>query len=386
MGSTTEQSAVEAGPDSPSEPRFGNVTHLEAAEARFHDREARYRELLNALPAAIYTTDAAGRITFYNDAAVALAGRRPVLGTDEWCVTWRLFKPDGSPLPHDQCPMAVALKEGRAVRGEEAIAERPDGSRVWFVPYPTPLRDETGALVGAVNMLVDITHRKQAEERQMLLANEVNHRANNILAVVQAALRLTQASTVEEFRRVMEGRIDALAHAHNLLAQSRWTGADLHRLVGEELKPYLGGDQPRVRIDGDPTPLSPAVAQCLAMILHELATNAAKHGALSSPAGRVCVDWRTVAPDRLALRWAETDGPPAAAPASAGVGTKVVRAAVAQAAGDIRFDWTPAGMACEIQVPLSRGVEGRPRLSPGVAEGGVPESDIGAARASVAGL
>ncbi len=360
MGSTTEQSAIEAAPDSLSRPGSGKVTHLVAAEARFHEREARYRELLNALPAAIYTTDAAGRITFYNDAAVALAGRRPVLGTDEWCVTWRLYKPDGSPLPHHECPMAVALKEGRAVRGEEAIAERPDGSRVWFVPYPTPLRDESGAVVGAVNMLVDITHRKQAEERQTLLANEVDHRANNIFAVIQAALRLTRASTVEEFRRVMEGRIGALARAHNLLAQSRWAGADLRRLVDEELKPYLGGDRPRARIDGDPTPLSAAVAQCLAMILHELAANAAKHGALSSPAGRVHVDWRIVAPDRLALRWAETGGPPAGAPARVGVGTKVIRAAVAQAAGDIRFDWAPTGMACEIQLPLAKGVEDRP--------------------------
>lgn len=353
MESTAVRATVEAGLDSPSSPPSGNVTHLAAAGAHFRERETHYRELLNALPAAIYTTDAAGRITFYNEAATALAGRRPVLGTDEWCVTWRLYNPDGSPLPHDECPMAVALKEGRAVRGGEAIAERPDGTRVWFAAHPTPLWDESGAVVGAVNMLVDITHRKQAEERQALLANEVNHRANNILAVIQAALRLTQAPTVEAFKRVMEGRIGALAHAHTLLAQSRWTGADLRRLVGEELKPYLGGDQPRARIDGDPTPLTPAVAQCLAMILHELAANAVSHGALTSPAGRVNVDWRTVATDRLVLGWAETGGPPTAAPARVGVGSKLIRAAIAQAGGDVQFDWGPAGLACEIQLPLA---------------------------------
>ena len=120
--------------------------------------------LLEALPVAIYTTDAAGRITFYNKAAAELAGREPVLGSDEWCVTWRLYNPDGSPLPHDQCPMAVALRENRPVRGTEAIAERPDGSRVHFIPYPTPLQDSRGRLIGAVNLLIDISDRKVIEE------------------------------------------------------------------------------------------------------------------------------------------------------------------------------------------------------------------------------
>ncbi len=138
-------------------------TRVAERAAQLRSSERRFRDLLEALPAAVYTTDAAGRITYYNQAAVDLAGRRPTLGTDEWCVTWRLYQPDGTPMPHDQCPMAVALKENRPVRGLEAVAERPDGTRVPFIPYPTPLRDETGALVGAVNMLVDITERKQAE-------------------------------------------------------------------------------------------------------------------------------------------------------------------------------------------------------------------------------
>jgi PAS domain S-box-containing protein len=133
------------------------------AEAALHESERRIRELLDALPAAVYTTDAAGRITYYNQAAVQFAGRQPMLGTDEWCVTWRLYRPDGTPMRHDECPMAVALKENRPIRGAEAIAERPDGTRIPFLPYPTPLRDASGALVGAVNMLVDITERKRAE-------------------------------------------------------------------------------------------------------------------------------------------------------------------------------------------------------------------------------
>jgi len=126
------------------------------ARASLHRAEQRFRRRLNAFPAAVYTTDADGRITFYNDAAVSFAGRRAQLGTDQWCVTWRLYSPDGTPLPHDECPMAIALKENRPIRGVQAIAERPDGSRVRFVPHPTPLRDASGAVVGAVNMLLDV--------------------------------------------------------------------------------------------------------------------------------------------------------------------------------------------------------------------------------------
>lgn len=132
-----------------------DVTDLERMGEQLRDGERHMRELLDALPAALYTTDAEGRITFYNKAAVELAGRTPQLG-DQWCVTWRLYRPDGTPLPHDQCPMAVALKENRAVRGVQAIAERPDGTRVPFIPYPTPLRDASGSVVGAVNMLVPV--------------------------------------------------------------------------------------------------------------------------------------------------------------------------------------------------------------------------------------
>jgi PAS domain S-box-containing protein len=133
-------------------------------EEAFQLGESYFRELLDALPAAVYVTDAEGRVIFFNAACVEFAGRTPVLGSDYWCVSWRLLAPDGTPLPHDRCPMAIALKEDRAVRGAEAIAERPDGTRVPFIPYPTPLHDADGRLIGAVNMLVDITERKKAEE------------------------------------------------------------------------------------------------------------------------------------------------------------------------------------------------------------------------------
>jgi PAS domain S-box-containing protein len=127
-------------------------------------------EFLNALPAAIYLTDAAGRITYFNEAAAAMWGRRPKLNVDLWCGSWRLFWPDGTPMPHDACPMAITLKERRAVRGGQAIAERPDGSRVPFMAFPTPLHDASGAFVGALNMLIDMSENQHAEQVSHRLA------------------------------------------------------------------------------------------------------------------------------------------------------------------------------------------------------------------------
>jgi PAS domain S-box-containing protein len=172
-----------------------------------HRPEDHFRELLDSLPAAIYTTDAVGRITFYNRAAVELSGREPRLGADQWCVSWRLLLPDGTPLPHDQCPMAVALREDRPIRDVEIIAERPDGTRLNLLPYPTPLHDGTGGLIGAVNMLVDITDRKRAEQAVQELNETLEQR------VAERTRQLTQAfnqlgASEERFRLLVEGVTD----------------------------------------------------------------------------------------------------------------------------------------------------------------------------------
>ena len=141
-----------------------------------------FRAILGALPAAVYTTNAAGQITYFNEAAAALWGHRPELGSSEWCGSWKLYWPDGRPLPHDQCPMAIALREGRPVRGVEAVAERPDGSRVPFMPFPTPLHDASGTLIGAVNMLVDLSDRNRAGEYAQQLAAIVTSSDDAILS------------------------------------------------------------------------------------------------------------------------------------------------------------------------------------------------------------
>jgi PAS domain-containing protein len=132
------------------------------AVAAARDGEGQLQAVLAALPAPIYTTDADGWITFYNDACIDFAGRTPNVGADRWCVTWKLFGEDGNFLPHEDCPMAVAIKEKRAVRGAVAAAERPDGTRVMFTPYPTPLIGDDGEIVGAVNILIDVTDHRQA--------------------------------------------------------------------------------------------------------------------------------------------------------------------------------------------------------------------------------
>jgi PAS domain S-box-containing protein len=139
--------------------------------------------ILQSLPVAVYTTDAAGRITFYNEAAAQLWGVRPELGKSEFCGSWKMYWPDGTPLAHHECPMALALKEKRPIRGMEAIAERPDGTRVPFIPSPSPLFDDSGALIGAVNTLVDITERYETELRM----RESEARYRGIAAIVESS-------------------------------------------------------------------------------------------------------------------------------------------------------------------------------------------------------
>jgi PAS domain S-box-containing protein len=153
----------------------------EAGEALLRG-ETHFQQVLDLLPAAVYITNAAGLIAYYNEAAASLWGHHPPLGLSEWCGSWKLYWPDGRPLPHDQCPMALALREERPVRGMEAIAERPDGIRIPFIPYPTPFYDASGALIGAVNMLVDITDRKRAEEYAQRLALIVESSDDAIIA------------------------------------------------------------------------------------------------------------------------------------------------------------------------------------------------------------
>lgn len=331
---------------------FHEATETRTAANVSPEHEKSFRELLDALTVAIYTTDVDGRITFYNRAAAELWGRETGLKSAHWCGSWKLFWPNGSDMRHDECPMAQAIKENRAIRGAETMAERPDGTRIWFVPYPTPLYDSDGMLVGAVNMLIDITDRKRNEKRLELLSRELDHRAKNMLAVVQSIVRLSKAPTVPDFSDVLLGRIAALAHAHTLLSESRWEGADLTRLIEEELAPYRSGGRSGADIRGPRVLLNSAIAQPIAMALHELTTNAAKYGALSHPGGRVKIEWSHSAGGTLRLTWVESGGPAVRMPTRSNFGTTLIELTIRdQLNGSVEFDWRPTGLACEIEVP-----------------------------------
>jgi len=456
------------------------------------------REILQALPVAIYTTDAAGRITFYNEAAAALWGCHPELGTSEFCGSWKLYWPDGTPLPHDQCPMALALKQGRANRGMEAVAERPDGTRVPFIPYPTPLFDAEGRLTGAVNMLVDIsdrhraeqqaqvaaeeraigeqaeqrlaaivessedaivakdlngiitnwnrgaerlfgytpaeaigqpitilipadrldeepeilarirrgehvehfdtirrrkdgslieisltispirsrtgeivgaskiardiTERQRARERQILLLREMSHRVKNLFALAGAVVTLSTrtARSPAELAEQVRNRLGTLARAHELTlpdlrSEQAVTPTTLDALARTIVSAFEEGTDGRITIAGPEVAVGGHAVTSLALLLHELATNAAKYGALTTAAGRIAIVW-TVEDDVLSLSWAERDGPPADGAANGdGFGTWLVDGTIkGQLQGQIARRWDAEGLTILMTMPLDR--------------------------------
>jgi PAS domain S-box-containing protein len=244
------------------------------------------------------------------------------------------------------------LKRGERIDHYETVRKRKDGRLIEISLTVSPVKNAEGRIVGASKIARDITERKLAEERIRLLAREVDHRAKNLLALVQATVHLTRADTPEELKRAIEGRIRAIANAHTLIAQSRWAGANFHTLVVEELAPFGRHPDVRAEIEGPDLILQPATAQSMAIALHELATNAAKYGALSTPNGRVRVEW-SVSPDaRFAFRWLEKGGPPVAPPRRRGVGTRVIEQVVeGQMKGEVRLDWRAEGLVCEVVVP-----------------------------------
>jgi PAS domain S-box-containing protein len=309
--------------------------------------------LFEQLPFAIYICDRDGLVLRYNRRAAELWGRSPKLGdpNERFCGSYRMYRPDGSPLPHHECPMADVLRSGISVRQQEVHIERPDGSRGIALVDIEAVTDSDGNIVGAVNCFQDITERKQAEERETMLAREVDHRAKNLLALVQATVHLTHADTVQDFKAAIEGRLQALSNAHTLLAQSRWAGANLHTLVKEELAPYHLEGTSRAHINGPELALEAKSAQTIAMVLHELTTNAVKYGALSVPSGRLLVEWSR-GETQLVIRWSEAGGPPVKPPSRQGFGTGVVGRVVDDLEGKLQFDWNPAGLACEIIIPL----------------------------------
>jgi PAS domain S-box-containing protein len=454
-----------------------DVTQEKISNTKMIEKEHRFRQVLEALPIALYTTDAEGKITFFNRQAVELAGRIPKLGSDEWCVTWRLYDLDGALIPHDRCPMAISLKEQRQLVGAETIAERPDGSRVHFVPYPSPIFDRSGRMVGAVNMLLDvskrredeiqaarfaaivacsddaivsktlegiittwnagaerifgftagemigqhitrivppelcpeeedilarlrrgehidhfetvrvakngrridvsvtvspirdksgkivgaskvgrdITERKQFERLQQLLIRELNHRVKNTLATVQSIANQTvhRAKSPDEFASSFGGRLQALARTHALLTQSSWQGAELAAIVRDQL-PLIDTEDERISFSGPVVMLNAQAALHLGLVLHELATNAIKYGALSARRGRLSIKWmvRSEGGRHLVLQWQERGGPKISVPQSRGFGTSLIEKSLEAHGGITSIHYEAEGVTCEIMLPL----------------------------------
>jgi PAS domain S-box-containing protein len=625
---------------------FGVPLGIDPAAAFNLAGSPNFRAILDALPAALYTTDADGSLTYFNRAAVEMAGREPRLGIDKWCVSWKLHHTDGTPLPVDQCPMAIAIREQRPVRGVDIVIERPDGRRIPALPFPTPIYDAAGRLTGAINLLVDIsrlksteqqverhaaeqaelyrftdrlyraqsdediyeaaldaivgalgcdrasillfdgagvmrfvasrglspayraavdghspwkpgdrdpspifvpdimaseesealkrtvkgegltalgfipltadgavigkfmtyheaahqfsgaerdlavtiarqlgfaidrrrtertlhesterlrlateagkvglwdwdipgdailwtdslysihgvckrtqsfaqwldlvhpdsrgevlgaidrslkddvpyeievrtvrpdgtetwvytnavvlrdargaplrmvgaavdiTKRKAAEDQRDLLVAELSHRVKNTLATVVSIARQSfgKGATLESARKSFEGRLRALAQTHTRLAEANWESVPLAALIEDEVAPYRDETGNTLVIDGPPVSFTPKQAVVLGMAFHELATNAAKYGALSGKVGTVQVAWRRDADGRLTLDWQESGGPPVVPPKRSGFGRLLLeRALAADLKGNVHLDFRPTGLACRITLPL----------------------------------
>jgi two-component sensor histidine kinase/CheY-like chemotaxis protein len=256
--------------------------------------------------------------------------------------------------PEDTHKLRKALarfaKGARSYETEFRI-NRPDGEMRWCVGTAAATIDKSGRVVRVSGVTVDITERKRAEERQSLLTREVDHRAKNALALAQSIVRLTRAQDIDGYVRAVEGRISALARIHTILSLSSWQGAEITRLVDEELAPYAVAGQ--IKVSGSQLQLEPATAQTLALALHELVTNSAKYGALSAVSGRVAVRWETQDDDTLMLAWEEVGGPVVQKPASRGFGTRSVIASIeSQLGGQALFDWRSEGLVCQLLIPL----------------------------------
>jgi PAS domain S-box-containing protein len=236
---------------------------------------------------------------------------------------------------------------------------RPNGEIVWVQARAIVEKDAAGAPLRMIGANFDITERKQAEERQALLAREVDHRAKNALAVVQSVVRLTRADDPADFVAAVEGRIGAIAYAHTLLAESGWENASLRRLLERELAAY---DPERVRLSGDDVVLSPDAVQPFALAIHELATNAVKYGALSSPSGHLEVTWQLdPAVGGVRLTWREKGGPPVRLPARHSFGSTLIATALEhQLGGAVRQRWHASGLVCELVIPMARVVGSAP--------------------------
>jgi PAS domain S-box-containing protein len=330
------------------------------AEERLRQTAGLLEMIGSSTQSIIWAKDCDGRMLYINAALERLAGitLADVLGKldSDW-------NPNRAEVEAFSAADRRVLASGIADDCEEVFTGH-DGESRHYRSIRSPLRDQSGAVIGSVGIATDITERREAEQREKLLARELDHRAKNLLAVVQSVVSLTRATTVSEFKQAVEGRIQSLGRAHSMLAASRWEGADLERLLVEELAPYCNGtEDERVHLSGPPLSLKPAAAQSLALIIHELATNAVKYGALKVATGELHVHWGIIQGDEqirplLFLRWEERGGPavqPRSATSRSGFGSRLIRSSIErQLGGSLRLEWLESGLLATMEVALDR--------------------------------
>jgi PAS domain S-box-containing protein len=244
------------------------------------------------------------------------------------------------------------IRRGERIDHYETVRRRKDGSLIVVSLSVSPVRNAEGQIIGASKIARDMTEQKRSQEQIATLAREAEHRSKNLLATVQATVMLSQSETLDGLKRAIEGRIQSLANVHSLFVKTRWIGADLSTIAAQELAPYSEKNQQRVRIDGPPVLLEPNLAQIIAMTLHELATNAAKYGALAVADGQVELKWSHGANGQLHLRWTESGGPKVQEPTVKGFGGRIIEQMIAQQSGKAHFDWRPDGLVCELTLKM----------------------------------
>lgn len=329
-----------------------------AMENKPRESELRYRQILEAMSVPVYTTDAKGRITLFNKAAADLWGREPETAEDRWCGALEVFTPDGAPWERHNLPIAVAVRDNQALTGVEAVVQRLDGSRVNLLAYPRPLLNISGEVVGGVNVLVDISQQKQAEAQLRLFMTELNHRVKNLLAIVQGVASQTARFTPEpkSFINAFSARLIALAKTQDLLMANAMDSSSLKAIAVTSLEPFHIGKSAAIRISGPEVFVQPDKAMYLSLVLHELATNAVKYGALAKVSGYVEMNWsiKPNDPPMIEIVWAEHDGPPVTAPGGAGFGATMFAAAAAYLGGTIQTDFAKDGVQCLISFPAGQ--------------------------------
>ena len=293
---------------------------------------------------AIVSKDLNGIVTSWNLAAERLFGytAEEMIGHPIAVIA--------APDRTDEMPAIMRrLRAGERIEHYETRRQRKDGTIVDISLTVSPIRDENGTIVGASKIARDITQQVELRNRLELLRREVDHRAKNILQVVQALLRLTRADSLEGYISALEGRIRTLAEAQTQVAENRWRGAELGRLLRQALGAF--GDDEKLSIAGPELFVSADAAQALAITVHELATNASKYGALSVPEGRVEIGW-AYGNDTVRLTWAERGGPPTVEPSAHGYGMRVIQNVLpGQADGSVELHWRKEGLCCVLAFP-----------------------------------